>query len=430
MTPWIDIDYWMAGTAAVAGVACALPGAYLLVRRLSMLGDAITHSVLAGLAIAFWVTSSREPLPMFAGALAAGLLTAWLTQWLSDAGRVETSAALGVVFTSLFAVGLAMMARVGERVDLDPGCVLYGALELAPLDTVKVGGIEIPRAFLMGLAMALVNACAVLLLYKEWLVCAFDEPFAAVAGFRPRLLHHLHMLVTAATAVAAFEAVGSILVVALMVVPAATARLLTHRFSSLLVWSATIAVIAAFGGHWAAIEVPRWFGYEETSTAGMMAVASGAVFAAAVLAAPEQGLLARAWRFLALRYRIGLEDALTDLYRHEELRADARGLPSARWLRRLQRGGWARVGPGGWRLTEAGRARAEGLIRAHRLWETFLVDRAGARPDQAHYASERLEHVTTRDLQQDLDRQLATPKFDPQGRLIPREKTECSGRQA
>jgi manganese/zinc/iron transport system permease protein len=418
---WSHIDSWIVGTAIVTALSCALLGNFLLVRRLTMMGDAISHAVLPGIAIAYLATGSRDIAPIFFGAAVAGFVTALVTQFISHAGRVEESASMGVVFTAMFALGLVIMVKAADNVDLDPSCVLYGALELTPLDTVSVAGIDIPRAFLICVAALSLNACAIGLMYKEFLIGAFDPMLAASQGFCPRLMHHVLMILTAITAVASFEAVGSILVVAMFVAPAAAARLVTHRMPTMIACSLVIAAASAALGHVGAIVVPNWFGFRETSSAGMMAVAAGVLFGCALLFAPEQGLISQAVRRFALRYRIGIEDALAAQYRQEEAHPAFQTGPQELWLRRLWRRGLAEPASSGWKLTPRGRARAAELIRAHRLWERYLVDQAHVRPDHAHYASERLEHVTNAELRNRLDESMDRPTRDPQGRLIPRD---------
>ncbi len=416
---WTMLDLWMVATAALSAASCAVLGNFLLVRRLSLMGDAISHAVLPGLAIAFLVTGSRDAGPMAMGAIIAGLVTAALTQGIAHVGRVEESASMGVVFTALFALGLLLLVRAADRVDLDPSCVLYGALELTPLDTVRIGGWEAPRAFVVNAVVLLLNGALVAACYKELLIGAFDADLAQSQGFRPRIMHQLLMALVAVTAVACFETVGSILVVAMLVVPPAAARLLAHRLPFMILWSLGIAVASAALGHVAALVVPGWFGFADTTTAGMMAVSAGLIFGAVLCLAPEQGLLPRAWRLAELRVRIGVEDALAALYRRAEGRLGETPLPAGFWLRRLRRRGLAESGPVGWRLTGRGRASAEGLIRSHRLWERYLVDRANISPDHAHQSSERLEHITTPGLCEDLDAALDAPARDPHGREIP-----------
>jgi manganese/zinc/iron transport system permease protein len=180
-------------------------------------------------------------------------------------------------------------------VDLAPGCVLYGAIELTPLHTVTIAGLELPRAFAQLAVVVVLNAAVIGLFYKELKITSFDPEHADALGISSGRMHELLMVMTAVTAVAAFESVGSILVVAMLIVPAATAHLLTDRLSSMLLVAVVVAAATAGGGHLAAITLPQLIGYEDTNTAGMMAVVAGAVLAAVIFFGPRRGLLAR-WR--------------------------------------------------------------------------------------------------------------------------------------
>ena len=195
MSEWsFFYDGWIIAIAATCAIACALPGCFLVLRRMSLMGDAISHAVLPGIAIGFLLTGSRSNGIMFAGAILAGFLTAFFSQWLKRFGRVDEGAAMGVVFTTLFAIGLLLIVQGADSVDLDPSCVLYGALEFAPLDLVTLpftGGLEVPRAFLMVAVVLLVNLGVVILCFKAFRIAAFDPEQAKVQGTHPDLMHHL-----------------------------------------------------------------------------------------------------------------------------------------------------------------------------------------------------------------------------------------------
>ncbi len=296
---WTSIDTWIVVTGALCAVACALPGCFLVLRKMSLMGDAISHAVLPGLAIAYLVTGTRASVPMFLGAALAGWLTALFTQWITRLGNVDRSAAMGIVFTTLFAIGLLLIRQAADHVDLDPSCVLYGALELTPLDTLRVFGWEIPRAVLVNGGALLLNLLLLTLLYKEFKLSSFDPDLAGTLGFSPAFLHYLLMTLVAITTVAAFESVGSIIVIAMMIVPPATALLLTRRLLPLLVLAASTAALSSLLGHVAARHVPGWFGFQSTTSSGMMALASGLLFLLAWLFAPEQGVLRQRRRPLA-----------------------------------------------------------------------------------------------------------------------------------
>jgi manganese/zinc/iron transport system permease protein len=280
---WYSLDSWIVVIGILCAIACALPGCFLVLRRMSMMGDAISHAVLPGLAIAYILTESRSNIFMFVGAAAMGLLTALLTQAIARAGKVENGAAMGIVFTSLFALGLILISGGAARVDLDPNCVLFGAIELTPLDVIfdlQIAGLwlEIPRAFLVLSAVLFFNGLLIFLFYKELKIGTFDPAMARTLGKRPELMHALVMVMVAITAVAAFELVGSILVIALLIVPAATAQLITRRLGPLLFVSAVVGSVGVVAGHLGAITLPLLVGFEDTSTSGMIAVALGVIF--------------------------------------------------------------------------------------------------------------------------------------------------------
>ncbi|MGV2333346.1 MAG UNVERIFIED_CONTAM: metal ABC transporter permease [Planctomycetaceae bacterium] len=230
-------DGWVMLGGLLCAVAASLPGNFLVLRRMSLLGDAVSHAVLPGLALAFWITQSRSGLPVFAGAVTTGLITAMLTQWIRDVGKVDEGASIGVVFTTLFAAGLLLMSQAAPRVDLDPGCVLYGVLEASPLDTITVAGFAIPRVVLMLSIVLLINIAFIVLLFKELLISSFDPGLATTAGCSARWMHYLLMVIVAITTVASFEATGNILVVAMLIVPPSTALLLTDRLSRMILIS-------------------------------------------------------------------------------------------------------------------------------------------------------------------------------------------------
>ncbi|MGB0580416.1 MAG: metal ABC transporter permease [Limisphaerales bacterium] len=275
---WTMFDTWVVIVGSLCAVACALPGCFLVLRRMSMMGDAISHAVLPGLASAFLITHSRASVSMFIGAAAAGVLTAVFTQWVSKFGKVDRGAAMGIVFTTLFALGLLLIVQAADHVDLDPGCVLYGAIELTPLDMVKIGNIELPRAALVVGGSMVLNILFIALLYKELKLSAFDSALATTVGVNATLMHYLLMTVVAVTTVAAFESVGSIIVIAMLIVPPAAAYLLTNRLPTMIVLSAVIALVSAVLGHVGALTVPKWFGFEDTRTSGMISATAGLIF--------------------------------------------------------------------------------------------------------------------------------------------------------
>ncbi len=430
-----NLDGWIIVAGILCAVAASLLGNFLVLRRLSMLGDAISHAVLPGLAAAFLLTGTRDSIPMFLGAAAVGVLTALVSEWIRGYGKVDEGAAMGVVFTGLFALGLIVIVQAADRVDLDPGCVLYGAIELTPLDTVSVAGWQVPRVVAVLSVVLLVNLIVVVVFFKELKISSFDPALAMSLGINARAMHYLLMTLVAVTAVASFETVGSILVVAMFVVPAATAHLCTDRLGVMILISALVAATAAVFGHAGAVVIPQSVGYHSTTTAGMMAVAAGACFTVALLFAPRYGVIARWVRRRALSLSILAEDLLAVLFRAEERQTrdfprDGAGLRDTLqtgatatraalfWLRRR---GDLQLGTAGYDLTDQGRQRARRLIRSHRLWERYLVEAGGVGGTHLHENAEQLEHFTDEALRRQLADETASPNVDPHGRPIPPE---------
>ena len=266
-------ELWIIFTAILAASACALIGAFLVLRQGAMLGDGISHAVLPGLALAFIITSSRDVLPMLIGAGAMGLLTAFLTEFLSRTGRLYRDASLGIVFTVLFSIGVILIAGFAGQIDLDQECVLYGEIAYTPWDTFIVGGTNLgPRAFWILGAVFIFNIIFISLFFKQLKITSFDPELARTVGISDRLWHYLLTSVVALTVVAAFESVGAILVVAMLIIPGATAFLITRNLRLMLILSVLIGVASALGGYYGAT-------ITNTSIAGFMAVAGGVIFA-------------------------------------------------------------------------------------------------------------------------------------------------------
>ena len=436
---WHPFDTWIIVIGALCAAACALPGAFLVLRRQSMMGDAISHAVLPGLAAAFLLTGERSSFVMFLGAAAVGVITALLTQWLHSSGKVERSAAMGIVFTTLFAIGLVMIVRAADKVDLDPGCVLYGSIELAPLDSLHIAllGVDVPRAAIVLAGVLLGNVLIIGLLFKEMTLSSFDAELATSLGFNARAMNLILMTLVAITTVAAFEAIGSILVIAMLIVPAATARLLTDRLLPLIIVAIIVGAASAAAGHVSALTLPPMIGFDDTLTSGMMAVAAGAMFALAVVFSPRQGIVSGMRHHRALTLRIAGEDALGLLFRSAErdmpvsrealvaqLHAET-GVPKRRArgaLARLEREGLVEQTARGCALTPEGMLKAEAIIRSHRLWESYLAEHMQVPEGHLHDTAMRLEHVTSGDMQSRLAADVGPRERDPQGKLIPPRK--------
>jgi manganese/zinc/iron transport system permease protein len=287
-------DVPMLAAGVLASVACALVGCFLVLRKLSLMGDAISHAVLPGIVAGFLFAGTIQAMPIFIGAVIVGVLTAFLTEIIHRWGRLETGASMGVVFTILFAIGVLMLEHTGGRgLHLDADCVLHGAMEhvlwLSPPTSVNAvftaeAWIGFPRQVTVLALVTAANILFVSALFKELGIAAFDPGLATSQGIPPGLMHYLLMTFVAITVIAAFEAVGSILVVAMLIVPGLIAHLYTNRLGAMLVLSSLIAAIGAAGGWGAAAAL-------DLNAAAMIGVVLGLMLAVAGCFAPSGGWL-------------------------------------------------------------------------------------------------------------------------------------------
>ncbi|MCO6432275.1 MAG: metal ABC transporter permease [Deltaproteobacteria bacterium] len=273
----IESEIWILIIASLVAISCASIGVFLVLRKMSMLGDAISHSVLFGIAAAFLLTSSRSTAVMLIGAGAVGLLTAYLASALNRYGKLQEDASIGVTFTWLFALGVILISAFADRVDLDQECVLYGEIAFAPLDTIEILGKDAgPRAVWMLGFVTLANLIFILMGYRNLKAISFDPVLASSLGINVALWHYLLMSFVSLTTVASFESVGAILVVAMLVVPANTAYLFARSLVGMLSWAIFLALLSAVTGFFLA-------SYFEASISAAMAMMSGVFFVIALL---------------------------------------------------------------------------------------------------------------------------------------------------
>ncbi len=438
---WIwSTDGWVLLVGVLSACSCALLGNYLVLRKMSLMGDAISHAVLPGLAIAFLITHSRASLPMLIGAIAVGLLTALLTQMVTRYGKVEEGASMGVIFTVLFAIGLILIEKGARHVDLDAGCVLYGNMDFIGLEVLD-GSIP-TTAITLSIVLA-ANLLFVGLFYKELKISAFDPALATTLGINANVMHYALMAMVAVTTVANFEAVGSVLVIAMLIVPPVTAHLLTDRLGVMIPLSLLLAAVSAAAARVLVVYAPQLTGLDVTpNTAAMMATLSGALLLVALIGSPRLGLLSRWRNRAALSLQIAREDMLGLLYRAQEEHPRQPEISRTRLLTLLG-GGWrsrlalaklrregaidvARTDGGATdavRLTPIGQSRAAGLIRSHRLWESYLDRHFDLPLDHLHMPAERVEHYISPQMRSQLETDLEDLQRDPHGKRIPEPKT-------
>jgi manganese/zinc/iron transport system permease protein len=357
--------------ASVVAASCSLVGVFLVLRRMSLMSDAISHAILLGIVIMFFLTESTASLPMIIAATLTGVLTVTLVEALFRTGLVKEDAAIGLVFPALFSIGVILISRYAANVHLDTDAVLLGELAFAPFDRLVVGGADLgPKALWLAAGVGLVNLLFIVLFYKELKLATFDAGLAAALGFSPVLIHYALMTLVSVTAVSSFEAVGSVLVVALMIAPPAAAYLLTDRLPVMLVLSVALAIASGVSGYFLARAL-------DASIAGSMATMTGVVFTLVLFLAPERGLIARWALRRRQRWQFAGEMLLVHLSHHEgtpdeatecsldHLSQHMKWSPAfgGRVVAHLTRSGLAqRVNGTGLRLTSQGREVAEEVM--------------------------------------------------------------------
>lgn len=296
-------DFWILLTGSLVASCCAILGCFLVLRRMSMIGDAISHSVLPGIVIAFMMSGSRESFVMLLGASVLGLITVFLIQLFQQSG-VQSDASIGVVFTALFAIGVVLVSLNLKNVDIDLDCVLYGEISHVHWNTWEMYGMDMgPKAvWMLGITLFLIVA-VIGLFYKQFKLCAFDPALAAAIGIPVALFHYLLMGLVSMATVSSFESVGAILVVGMLIIPASAAYLLTDRLGAMIFISVGIGIASTGIGYGASIIL-------DASIAGCMVCAAAVLFILAFLLSPSHGLVARKLRRRSLREHAGVQQGL------------------------------------------------------------------------------------------------------------------------
>ena len=269
----------------MVSLSCGLIGAFIVVRKLALMGDAISHGILPGLAIAFITTQSKALFPMFVGACGAGLLCSFCIEWLNKKTPLKLDAALGLTFTSFFAIGVLLITQMGSNAHIDAECLLYGEIGFTPISEIIIWkGFEIgsrPLVTMGGVTLIIIILIAAF--YKQLLVTSFDETLSVSLGLPIKLIHYGLMFMLAVTIVASFESVGVILVIAMLIFPSTTASFFFTRMPAILLCSIPLAFVYSLGGFCLA----RWL---DCSIAASMVVVAMACFGFAWLFGTEDGI--------------------------------------------------------------------------------------------------------------------------------------------
>lgn len=308
-SPQIEIQL----IAVVVAIACAIPGVFLVLRKMALISDAISHSILPGIVLGFFITHDLNSPLLILMAAVTGVITVVLVEAIQRTGLVKEDTAIGLVFPALFSIGVILIAKNANDVHLDVDAVLLGELAFAPFDRLIMGGVDVGPKSLWIMGGILISIIALLLLfYKELKVSTFDIGLSSALGISPLVMHYGLMSVSSVTVVGAFDAVGAILVVAMMIAPAATAYLLTSDLKKMLVLSVVFGVFSALAGYWMANLL-------DASISGSMSTMLGIVFLIVYLFAPQKGLIAVLYRQKQQRTEVSLLTFLLHLNNHTEI---------------------------------------------------------------------------------------------------------------
>ncbi len=403
------------------GISCGLLGSFIVVRKMALFGDALSHAVLPGVALGFLWNMTKDPIAIFIGATLAGLLGAAAVHLIRSTTRLKEDTALGLVLASFFAVGICLVTMIqrlptGNKSGIDK--FLFGQAAAISSGDVKL------------MAMVTVMAIVIIaLFYKEFLLTSFDVQFARVSGFPAQVIHYTLMLMLAFAVVTALQAVGVVLVSAMLITPAAAAYLLTDKMHRMLILSAVFGLLSGALGAFLS------FLGNNLPTGPFMVIAATTVFAAAFFFGPRHGVLARWWKHRSRSARVKRENTLKAIYHVLESRDfDGEGVTLLEIANRrretleeateqattLTQNALATVTAGGGVfLTPEGWSRACEIVRNHRLWELYLTNEADIAADHVHEDAEEIEHVLGEEVVRELERKLQYARKDPHGKPIP-----------
>ena len=396
--------------SSMVGIMCGVLGCFIVLRNMALIGDALSHAILPGV-VAAYVLGLGTTLGFFGGAAIAGLLTAIAITWIQRNVKTKNDAAIGIIFTAMFSIGVIGISRIsrrpGDHIDLKD--FLFG----------NVLGVGNDDLYLTA-AITVYVLISVAIFYRYLFITTFQPVIAETMGISSSTVHYFLMLLLSFAVVASLSTVGVILVVAMLVTPASTALLLTDRLHKVLVLAALFGLLSAVGGMVMAMLL-------EMPPGPAMAVMATIFYLIAVFFSPQRGLVFRFFQKRKLQEKIHLEDALKQSFRlqqQEKLTLDHL-LQNLGFNKNILLQQLSILRSRGWMdrnrlaLTEKGKTEARQLVRAHRLWETYLADQVGLSAEQIHEDAEKYEHLLTDEILDEVDKTLGYPTTDPHGSPIP-----------
>lgn len=400
--------------SSMVGLMCGVLGCFIVLRNMSLIGDALSHAVLPGIFFAFLIVG-YSTIGFFIGSTVAGLVAAIAISWIQQNVKTKNDAAIGIIFTAMFSIGVMGISWLNqsEGVHLDLKDFLFG----------NVLGISNEDIYLT-FGIALYTIICVILFYRQLFITTFQPTIAETMGISAKAIHYFLMLLLSFVIVASLRTVGVILVVAMLITPAATALLLSSRLKRVIIISACIGVFSSVLGFVCSVIF-------DTTPGPAMTLCATLFYFIAVLLSPSQGLLFKYNQNRVEKRRIIREDILRQVIKHGPKGTSTATLATRLMLSEskikstvflMAKSNLLAMKSGSIVLTEAGINKAEQLVRAHRLWETYQVRKMGLGSDQIHNEADQIEHFLSEELLDEIDRELGFPTKDPHDSPIPSKR--------
>ena len=401
--------------SSLVGVMCGVIGAFMVLRNMSLIGDALAHAILPGVVVAFIVVGYSS-IGFFAGTLLAAIGSAIGITWIQENVKTKNDAAIGIIFTAMFSIGVIGISSINNEqgVHLDLRDFLFGTI------------MGVSNEDLIITAMVTVYAIlSIAIFYRHLFITTFQPTIAATMGISVKMIHYFLMLLLSFAVVVALRSVGMILVVAMLITPSAAALLLSNKLKRVLVLSGIFGLSSAVLGLLFAIVL-------NTTPGPAMCVVATLIYFLAVFFSPSKGLVFKYIRKRRQAFQIQKEDIIKYLYKNPkdtsgsltDMTSSLTISPNriASHLKQLRKDGYIVDKGSGKLLTAKGTQLAENLLRAHRLWETYLVDEVGLRNTEIHEEAEKFEHLLNTEILDQVDAKLGFPSVDPHGSPIPGKK--------
>lgn len=407
------------GAAIMAGTACALLGCFMVLRNMALIGDALSHAILPGVVVGFMI-AGHSLLAFFVGSVMAGLFAAVLIAWLQNRGGARNDAAIGIVFSAMFALGVIGISTLTRRegVHLDMKDFLFGnVLGIGQDDLVLSALVLVFDVFCIGVFL------------PYFFASAFQADVAQTMGIPTRILHYFTVWMLSLTVVASLQSVGVILVVSMLIVPASTALIMSHKLQKVLLWAMGLGAFSSASGLMASV-------YWDTAPGPAITLTATFLYLIVLVGHPQRGLWPQKMRKALRIWQHWAEDFIKALHRNpdynnKQIQDELGWSPKILYLSLLycRNKGWILTdskNKSQSALTPTGLQKALNMVRAHRLWESYLAQKQGFEPHQLHWLAEKDEHVLPQEFLDQIDQRLGFPDLDPHGSPIPRNEAHPS----